>query len=269
MTRCGVVGFPAAHSLSPAIHRAAYEELGLDWVYDAHEVAPGEFLDWFESLGAEWRGLSVTMPHKATAARLGDPDPDVTLTGAANTIVWHPDGGRAVHNTDIPGLVDALDEQSVDRVGVATVLGAGATARSALVALSRWGVKNVRIAARRLEAAKELAVWAGQIFRSVTPTSWPPDAEGLVVSTIPADGAAAVADRLPWSRVSAVFDISYHPWPTPLAESARLHGRPAVSGLELLVHQARHQIRLMTGRDVEPGVLRSAARNELLLRRDA
>ena len=269
MTRCGVVGFPAAHSLSPAIHRAAYAELGLDWTYDAHQVSPDDFRGWFDSLTSDWRGLSVTMPHKELAAGLGEPDEVVNLTGVANTIVWHPGGGRTVHNTDVPGLVDALEGASIPNPGVATILGAGATARSALVAVARWGVERVWIAARRLSQAVDLARWAQQSGIRAEVGTWPPRGEGLLVSTIPADGAAALTNDLDWTSISAVFDVSYDPWPTPLAAAAERKRTQVVNGLGLLVPQAQHQIRLMTGSTVDLAVLWSAARNELQRRQDA
>ncbi len=269
MIRCGVVGFPAAHSLSPVIHRAAYAELGLDWSYDAHEVAPGGFLDWFETLDPTWAGLSVTMPHKELAATLGEPDETVALTGVANTIVWNQQGWRTVHNTDVPGLVDALEAGGVPHTPTATILGAGATARSALVAVQRWGVERVSVAARRADRAADLARWAERLGLSVETGQWPPRAEGLLVSTIPSDGAAVFADDLDWESISAVFDVSYDPWPTPLASASQRNGRQIISGLGLLVHQARHQIHLMTGFAVGAEVLWSAARNELLRRQGA
>ncbi len=269
VTRCGVVGFPAKHSLSPTIHAAAYQSLGLDWEYDSYEVEPDALASWFASLGREWRGLSVTMPHKEAAARLGLPDDDVARTGVANTVIWHSDGGRTVHNTDIAGFVDALDSARFPVSGEATVLGAGATAASALVALARWGVPKVTVLARRPQAAGELVEWASGLGIRVEVGAWPSAGAGLLVSTVPAAGAATVVPHLDWKRIDGIFDVSYHPWPSPLAGAAIAAGVPVIDGLDLLVHQARHQVRLMTGQDVPAEVLQSAARNELGRRKGA
>lgn len=269
VTQAGVVGFPARHSLSPVIHKAAYRELGLDWRYDAHEVESADFPGWFASLGPEWRGLSVTMPHKEAAARLGEPDADVALTGVANTVVWQDDGRLTVHNTDIAGFTGALDAAATPGFAEATVLGAGATARSALVALARWGVRKVTVSARRAAAATGLAEWATNLGVTATAGGWPPKGAGLIVSTVPAVGASTIADELDWDHIEALFDVSYYPWPTPLAAAALAAGVPVVSGLDLLVHQAWHQVELMTGQEVPIAVLESAARNELGRRRDA
>jgi len=109
MTRCAVLGSPIAHSLSPAMHRAAYAALGLDWQYDAYEVEEAELAGFVAGLGQDVRGLSLTMPLKRVALDLVDTvDPVAELIGAANTMLLEPDGSRSAHNTDVPGLVNAF-----------------------------------------------------------------------------------------------------------------------------------------------------------------
>ncbi|MEK6740223.1 MAG: shikimate dehydrogenase, partial [Actinomycetota bacterium] len=105
--RCAVVGHPAAHSLSPAIHRAAYQVLGLEWSYQAIDVEPGGLRAFVEGLDGSWRGLSVTMPHKADLVELGETDVTVDMLGAANTWVCR-DGTTIVRNTDVTGAEAAL-----------------------------------------------------------------------------------------------------------------------------------------------------------------
>lgn len=268
MTRCAVVGHPVEHSLSPTIHRAAYRLLGLDdWEYGRHDVAPGGLEAFVASRDASWRGLSVTMPHKEDAARLGEPDGDVRLTGVANTLVWHSDGPRSAHNTDIEGFVAALAASRTPTV--ATVVGSGATARSAVVALVRLGATTIEVKARSRERAGQLAAWAA---RDVAPggafvvSDWgaPQDERSrLVVSTLPADAAAPLAPTLDLARLAAVFDVSYDPWPSALGAAALASGVEVLDGVDLLVHQAVAQVRLMTGRAVAAGPLLSAARAEL------
>ena len=264
--RAAVLGSPIDHSLSPVLHRAAYAHLGLDWRYDRIELQADDFAGFVDSLDDSWRGLSVTMPLKEAAARCGEPDDDVVLTGAANTVVLGE--RRQVHNTDIAGLVDALAEAGTHRVRVATMIGNGATARSALVALVRCGAKLVEVQGRSPERLAQFGRWAQKLDVEVQPRSLgaPIDpASELLLSTVP---SAALAGRLQLLQVplcpalKGVFDVGYQPWPTPLAETATAAGLAVLGGLELLVHQARHQVRLMTGRDVPVAVLMSAVRKE-------
>lgn len=265
--QAAVLGSPIAHSLSPVIHRAAYTHLGLDWHYGRVELTPEQFDGFVDGLDDSWRGLSVTMPLKERAARCGHQDPDVTLTGAANTVVLQ--GERRVYNTDIPGLTDALAAQGLTGVRVATVIGNGATARSALVALVRSGTHLIEVQGRSMRRLTEFRDWAEAALEvEVQPRSLgaPLDPESeLLVSTVP---SAALDDRLDTLAVElcpelrGVFDVIYHPWPTPLAGQAAAAGLSVLSGLELLAHQGRHQVRLMTGMDVPVEVLLSAVRAE-------
>src|SRR3954453_11988238 len=137
--RCAVVGSPIAHSLSPALHRAAYAALGLDWEYDGIEVVSGGLAAFLGGLGPEWCGLSLTMPLKQEVLPLlHERSRLVEITGAANTVVLR-DRERHGHNTDVQGMVAALREAGVERVDRAALIGAGATAASAVVALHDLG----------------------------------------------------------------------------------------------------------------------------------
>ena len=133
--KAAVLGSPIAHSLSPALHRAAYAALGLDdWTYQAIECAEADLAGLVGSLGPEWAGLSLTMPLKRTVLPLLDhAESLVTVTGGANTVVFRPDG-RYGYNTDVQGIVDALTEAGAPAPRGVTILGAGATACSALAA---------------------------------------------------------------------------------------------------------------------------------------
>jgi len=125
--RAAVLGRPIAHSLSPALHRAAYAALGLDWSYDAVDCGPDELAALLDGLGPEWRGLSLTMPLKAAVLPLlDDVAPLAAAVAAANTVVLR-DGRRSGHNTDVHGIVAALAEVGVTSVSRAVVLGGGAT----------------------------------------------------------------------------------------------------------------------------------------------
>ena len=218
--RAAVLGHPIGHSLSPVLHRAAYASLGLDWSYDAVDVTAEGLADFVGSCGPEWVGLSLTMPLKhAVLPLLDGVDETVTLVGAANTLVWR-DGGRFGANTDVDGLVAALAERGAGpgTVERATVLGSGATAAAALAALSRMGVRQVLLVARRPEAADALRELADRVGLTLDVVGWA-DADldvPLVVSTVPAGVADALAGSVPTSA-AVLFDVVYAPWPTPLA----------------------------------------------------
>jgi shikimate dehydrogenase len=268
--RCAVLGSPIAHSLSPALHRAAYAVLGLDWTYDAVEVESDGLDGFLDSLDDTWRGLSLTMPLKRTVVPLaGTLDHWTRLSGVANTLVLD-DQRRLAFNTDIPGALAALSERDVVDVGSAVVLGGGATATSVLLALAEMGCDSARLLVRDPARAEETlaAVTAHPAAPEVTvgplEDAQSYDAE-ILVSTIPAaaqtEAVVRAADGVP-----AVFEVVYAPWPTPLARAASGSGRVLVSGLDLLAHQAALQVRLMTGKDVLVHVIREAGRAELARR---
>lgn len=266
--RCGVLGDPIAHSLSPTLHRAGYAALGLDWVYDAHRVGPGGLADFVGGLGAEWRGLSLTMPLKREAVGLVDELSErARLAGAANTIVLE-DGRLVGDNTDVPGAIAAVRERTGAHLTSAAILGGGATATSVGLALADLGVRSlsllVRDSARAAETREALAGHPGRpdvvVGRLDDPT--PLDVD-LVASTIPADAQdALLVDRC--RPADVVFEVLYHPWPTPLAAS--VGDRVLVSGLDLLVHQAAIQFELFTRQPVPVPVLRAAGEQVLAAR---
>jgi shikimate 5-dehydrogenase len=223
---------------------------------------PAEGLaDFVRSCGPEWVGLSLTMPLKhAVLPLLDGADETVTLVGAANTLVWR-DGDRFGANTDVDGFVAALAERGAGpgTVERATVLGSGATAAAALAALSRIGVRQVLLVARRPDAADPLRDLADRLGLALETVGWS-DADldvPLVVSTVPAGAADALAGSVP-AAAGVLFDVVYASWPTPLAAAWTSSGGVVLSGLDLLVHQAVGQIALMTGETVGTDVLRTA-----------
>jgi shikimate dehydrogenase len=255
-----VLGHPIAHSLSPVMHRAAYERLGLGWGYDAYDVDEAGLAGFLAGLGESWRGLSLTMPLKRAVLPLLD---EVSATaaeaGAANTVIVEG-GRRSGDNTDVPGIVAALAERGVERVRSATILGGGATAESVLLALRRIGLATVTVQVRDPARAEGLAsrAVAGGVDAIVSRLGDDPPEADLVVSTVPSAAVAEWADRLV-IRSDAVFDAIYDPWPTPLTERAIDLGRTVVTGIDLLAQQAVLQVRLMTGHDVPVDVVRNAA----------
>lgn len=265
--RAAVLGSPVSHSLSPALHTAAYAALGLsDWTYDRREVTEAELADIVEGLDDEWRGLSLTMPLKEVAFRVAVTVTDVArAAGAINTLVRREDGRWDGANTDVAGIVGAL--RGVEHAGTATILGSGATGRSAALALVDLGVRDVVVAARNAGTAGEIvALLADRDVRAthVPLDSWSKDPRRLVVSTLApaASGTAgATVDQDATSlRGTTLMDVVYADWPTPLARAAREHGADVVSGLDMLVHQAAAQVELFTGQRPRLDVMFDAAR---------
>jgi shikimate dehydrogenase len=247
--RAAVLGSPIAHSLSPALHRAAYAELGLDWTYEAYDVDVAGLPGFLAALDDRWAGLSLTMPLKAAVlAQLDSSTPVVEAAGGANTVLLR-DGRRVGDNTDVPGMVAALAARGVTGVAEAAVLGGGATARSAVVALgslTRRVVAYVRDP-RRGPGLEQAAERSG-VDLAVHPWSSATEALSapLVVTTTPSGATDHLASGLP-DRLGVLFDVLYDPWPTPIAAAWTARGGPVVDGLELLVHQAALQVVLMTG----------------------
>ncbi|WP_329466230.1 shikimate dehydrogenase [Streptomyces sp. NBC_01431] len=250
--RAAVLGSPIAHSLSPVLHRAAYAELGLGhWSYDRFEVDEAGLPGFVAELDASWAGLSLTMPLKRAVIPLLDGISDTAASvEAVNTVVLTHDGRRLGDNTDIPGLVAALDERGVSKVESAAVLGAGATASSALAALARICAGPVTAYVRSEARAAEMRGWGERLGVDVRTADWSRAAEAfeapLVIATTPAGTTDALAAAVP-EHPGTLFDVLYEPWPTPLAAAWAGRGGAVVGGLDLLVHQAVLQVEQMTG----------------------
>ncbi|MGH3302787.1 MAG: shikimate dehydrogenase [Streptosporangiaceae bacterium] len=275
-TRAAVLGSPIAHSLSPALHTAAYHALGLaDWSYEAIECDEARLPGLLASLGPDWAGLSLTMPLKRAVLPLLDhAEPLATAVAAANTVIL-TDGQRLGFNTDVAGLVAAMRAAGVTSEGNVVVLGAGATACAALAALRETGTSDVTVAVRCRPRAESLLTVAGQLGVAVRLAElgagllarrrW-----DLLISTIPGTAAADVAGLFAAGTVTAraVVDVGYDPWPTALAAAAGAAGSAVISGYEMLLHQAAGQVGLMTGHRAPLEVMRAAGLAELDRRRE-
>ncbi|MFC8920029.1 shikimate dehydrogenase [Streptomyces sp. NPDC057116] len=270
--RAAVLGSPIAHSLSPVLHRAAYAELGLaDWSYDRFEVDEARLPAFLDGLDDSWAGLSLTMPLKRAVIPLLD---EVTATAASveavNTVVFTEDGRRTGDNTDIPGMIAALRERGVEKVETAAVLGAGATASSALAALSLVCTGPVTAYVRSEARAAEMRGWGERLGVHVRTADWERAAEGLraplVIATTPAGTTDALAAEVQ-DRPGTLFDVLYEPWPTALAAAWSARGGAVLGGLDLLVHQAVLQVEQMTGRTPAPlAAMRAAGERALAAR---
>ncbi len=267
--RAAVLGSPIAHSLSPALHRAAYRELGLDWSYDAVDVTIDQFPDVLSELKTDGAlaGFSITMPLKGVALAAADVASDVARkTHAANTLIIRG-GTLEADNTDPEGIVWALTRGGAQDLGTsAGIIGAGATARSSLAALAQLGISDVHVTARRPEAVAELSEVARTFDITVTAHQWREGARVLtcpvVISTTPQGVADGFANQLPGSP-RVLLDVVYSPWPTALAATWRDGGGTVVSGLEMLVGQAGRQVELMTGQRAPLDAMLTAGLREL------
>ncbi|MYV71807.1 shikimate dehydrogenase [Streptomyces sp. SID2131] len=270
--RAAVLGSPVAHSLSPVLHRAAYAELGLhDWSYERFEVDEAALPGFVDGLDGSWAGLSLTMPLKRAVIPLLDEVGDTAASvEAVNTVVLHEDGRRVGDNTDVPGMIAALRERGVEKVEAAAVLGAGATASSALAALARICAGPVTAYVRSEARAGEMRGWGERLGVDVRTADWERAAEAfetpLVIATTPAGTTNALATAVP-DAAGTLFDVLYDPWPTPLAAAWSDRGGKVVGGLDLLVHQAVLQVELMTGRTPAPlAAMRAAGERALAAR---
>lgn len=288
-SRAAVLGHPIGHSLSPVLHRAAYGALGLDgWGYEAVDVTEETLGAFLAGLDDSWRGLSLTMPLKQTVMGMLDHvDPLAVVTGAVNTVVVQGSGGARTFvgaNTDVYGLVAALREggalgaargaggghghggsaagaaapasaSSVEGPRTAVVLGAGATAASTLAALAELGIPTADVFVRSLGRTGDLQRAAHRMgleprFHPITGAAAAAVCADVVVSTLPAHGADAVADEIAAGGLQVrgvLLDVAYDPRLTALTAAWRAAGGTAVPGQRMLLHQAAEQVRLMTG----------------------
>lgn len=260
-----MIGWPVAGSLSPTIHNAAFEAMGLDWAYVPLPVPPGALAEALAGLAAlGFAGANVTMPHKTGSADLiADLSEDARLLRSVNTIVCTP-GGLEGHNTDAPGFGRFLrSDAGFDAAGrTALVYGAGGAARACALSLARDGLEELLVAVR--EPARAEGVRAALQGLATRPTVVPFDRAvdrevDLVVNATP---VGARGETLPVPRLgpdTLVVDLLYRPSVTPLLGSARAAGAKAFGGLGLLLHQAALSFELWTGQAPSLDVMSAAA----------
>ncbi|MEJ2857282.1 MULTISPECIES: shikimate dehydrogenase [unclassified Saccharothrix] len=271
-----VIGSPVSHSLSPVLHNAAFAALGLsDWSYDRIECAEEGVEPLVRGLDGSWVGLSVTMPGKRAALAVASSvSPRAALVGAANTLVpasggWHAD------NTDVDGVLGALQAAcGFYRGSRGVLLGAGGTATAALVALASAGVRDVSLVVRSVTRAAEASACASRAGVTLTLIPWDEAnfaslaaSSDVLVNTVPPSATEPIASEL--AESPCVLDVIYHPWPTPLAYAVEKRGRALATGLDMLMHQAFGQSEQFTGhpapREAMRAALRSATDNVLPL----
>jgi shikimate dehydrogenase len=257
--RLAVLGSPISHSLSPRLHRAAYDVLALDWHYDAVDVPENALSTFVSGRDDSWLGLSLTMPLKHGIRPLLDHRDELSiLTGSTNTVRFTgAAGARRLDgfNTDVGGIVRALAEGSIVSARHVAILGSGATAASAIVAAAQLGAEHVSLLARSPERAEQLRPIAQASGTTITllpltVASLDVVDASLVISTLPgATGSAALVHESSLPSRSDLLDVAYHPWPSELGTIWARYDRTVVSGLRMLVHQALLQIRVFVNGD--------------------
>ena len=277
MNVAALIGSPVAHSLSPAIHRAAFEAAGVDWTYVSFDVAGGRAdaaLDAMRTLGIA--GLSVTTPHKEQVAECVDGLAQAAAQlRSVNTVVVEDDGRLVGHSTDGHGFVKALEAEGIDPSGIhVAVIGAGAAARSIVSALDRAGAGSIVIVNRTRSKADDVARLAPITGRVAAddPTEQLAKADLIVNATsvgfgiAPDEPGALPIDPSVLHCEHLVADLVYHPLDTALLAAARKAGARTFDGLGMLVHQAALQQHLWLGQMPDVRVMRTAAEAELARR---
>jgi shikimate dehydrogenase len=250
----GVLGFPVAHSRSPAMHNAAFRALGLDWHYVRLPVPPERFGETVRALPASgYRGANVTIPHKLAALELADSASDAARAiGAANTLSF-ADGAIHADNTDAGGFLAALGESPRGRT--AMVLGAGGAARAVVWALRDAGAAEVSVWNRTPERARELGARAVER----------PEPADIVVNATSVGLHDDDLSSLPLDAVgtpAVACDLVYRPdGPSPFARRFERAGSRVVDGLEVLVRQGALSFTIWTGREAPLGAMRDEISN--------
>ena len=273
--RAAVLGSPISHSLSPVLHGAAYEALGLNWSYEAIECDEARGPSLIASLRAAsdppYAGLSLTMPLKSVALVAADEvAPSAARVGVANTLVF-TDGRAVAHNTDVDGILRSFDEAGLTGAPESiAILGGGGTARAVLAAVALRGGVVARIVLRDVSRGAGLVALGEELGVDVEllPLADAPhvlNAADLAVNTTPAGALDVLADE-PWPDRLPYIDVLYAPWPTALARAAAASGSPVVGGLVMLVGQAAVQVELHTGLTAPYEVMRAAGEAALAAR---
>jgi shikimate dehydrogenase len=282
----GLIGWPVTHSLSPAMHNAAFEALGLNWCYVALPVRAENLAAAVAGLGAlGFAGANVTVPHKeAVLPHLQHVSPDVRALGAANTLAVREDeAGRPVLlglNTDHTGLIQALRDASVEPLGCrALVLGAGGAARAVVYGLMGAGATSIAVLNRSAERAEALIAGLAAANRESVLSAGPltPSALGelaaaatLLVNATTL-GLEPAAEESPWPAGLllpahlAVLDLVYRPHRTRLLAQAEAAGAQPISGLGMLIHQAAQAFEIWTGEKAPIEVMRQACETETVM----
>jgi shikimate dehydrogenase len=267
MARLGVIGWPVAHSRSPAMFTAAFAACGMSgWTYQRLPIAPELLEETVRALGASgFLGANVTIPHKQAALALADSASDAARAiGAANTISFAADGTIAAENTDAPGLLAAIGEPLAGRS--ALVLGAGGSARAAVWALLGAGAAEVSVWNRTPERAAVLAAELGAravaapVLADLLVNCTSVGLQRTATDAVALNQLALTADQV--GSYACVVDLVYGEHTTPLLAAASEAGARIVDGLDVLVAQGALSFELWTSHPAPLQAMRASARGQ-------
>lgn len=272
----GIIGYPLGHSVSPAMHNAAFRELGLDYEYLPFEVEPSDLEEALQGFRAlHFAGFNVTIPHKEAIVPLLDEVTKLARTiGAVNT-VENQDGTLVGYNTDAPGFIESLREDAgFEPEGKrAVVLGAGGASRAVTAILAEVGAKEVLIADVIEEKAKELAGYLSAAMDTACRAIKLGDLDltgiDLLVNATPIGMHPKINESpLPAgikikSKKMLVYDLVYNPAETKLLKTAKAAGCRVCSGLGMLVRQGALAFTIFTGEEAPVETMWEAARKAL------
>lgn len=241
-----VLGSPISHSLSPVLHKAAFDFLGVEGNYSAIEVTSGSLQEFVESRGSDFDYLSLTMPLKEEVLTLDVDADDLTRRiQSGNTLINH-NGAWSLTSTDGSGLVAALAHAGLLDFESVLILGAGGTARAVAGALDSL-TKNLHVLGR--SSVRQEALESAVIHTNFEYHRWKLEVDfnnyDLVVNTTPAGAADLLANSVHSGIAATLFDVIYKPWPTELAQRWIDCGGTVLNGLELLLYQGIDQLEIV------------------------
>jgi shikimate dehydrogenase len=247
----GVLGSPISHSLSPLLHKTAYELLGIEGSYSAFEVQSGQLRHFLNSEGSALNNVSLTMPLKEEALSIADSVSDLAQQIRSGNTLFKKDGLWSLTSTDVAGFTFALESHNRNTMGNVLIIGAGATAR-AVIASCDGVSRSVSVINRNPD--REIAIRNSAPHLVVDFISWGTSINfnkyDLVINTTPGNTAALFVDQVT-ATSATFFEVLYNPWPTLLLSKWRESGGYGIDGLDLLIHQAISQIEIFTSSSID------------------
>ena len=279
MYKLGIIGYPLGHSMSAAIQKAGFENLGLEGSYDILETPPEELIPRIKYLKTNgYKGFNVTIPLKVPMSLfLDDIDDYANIAGCVNTVKILDDSSFVGYNTDIYGFKKAIPMDIDLRGKTASILGTGGASRAAVVGLSEKGIKNIDFYTRNIINSRqtldymrakfpeiEFNVYQIQNMRSLKESS-------IIVNATPIGMRGYMADQMPLelkdldnlNSNAVIYDIVYNPIKTILLKEAEKRGFRTIGGLDMLIYQAQHAIEIWTGKTPDFNIMKLAAMDAL------
>lgn len=278
----GIIGYPLSHSLSPVLHKAAFDSVGLSGTYDILETKPEDLVSVLKTLKSQnYNGFNVTIPHKVPIALfLTDYDNYANLSGSVNTIKINEDKTLVGYNTDVYGFIESIPKEIKPKLINATVavFGTGGACRAICTAFSTLGVKQIDLYSRNIIDAHESANGLRTRFKSIQINLIQSEmltslkSYKMVVNTTPigmknfAETASPLTDETvkTLSEDSLIYDVVYNPLKTELIRQAIKFEKKYVGGLDMLVYQGAKAFEIWTGSVPNVDKMKIAALENLL-----